>query len=115
MSAKRARRCSQSTFPSSRGSFKRFCELVGQRNVTEFNYRISDATIAQVFVGISTTSAGDNEKLAKTFRQHGYATVDLTHDELAAEHVRYMVGGKSAARRWRTHLPFRVSRNDPVP
>jgi threonine dehydratase len=84
------------TIPEERGSFKRFCELVGQRNVTEFNYRISDAAVAQVFVGISTTSAGDNEKLAKTFRHHGYATVDLTHDDLAAEHVRYMVGGKSA-------------------
>jgi threonine dehydratase len=83
------------TIPEERGSFKRFCELVGNRNVTEFNYRISDAAVAQVFVGISTTSAGDNEKLAKTFRQHGYATVDLTHDDLAAEHVRYMVGGKS--------------------
>jgi threonine dehydratase len=83
------------TIPEERGSFKRFCELVGSRNVTEFNYRISGATQAQVFVGISTTSSGDNEKLAKTFRQHGYATVDLTHDELAAEHVRYMVGGKS--------------------
>ncbi len=84
------------TIPEERGSFKSFCELVGHRSVTEFNYRISDAAAAQVFVGISTTSAGDNEKLARTFRQHGYATVDLTHDELAAEHVRYMVGGKSA-------------------
>jgi threonine dehydratase len=84
------------TIPEERGSFRRFCELVGQRSVTEFNYRISDAAQAQVFVGIATASAGDNEKLAKSFRQHGYATVDLTHDELAAEHVRYMVGGKSA-------------------
>jgi threonine dehydratase len=84
------------TIPEERGSFRRFCELVGSRSVTEFNYRISDAAAAQVFVGISTTSAGDNEKLARNFRQHGYATVDLTHDELAAEHVRYMVGGKSA-------------------
>ena len=83
------------TIPEERGSFKRFCELVGSRSVTEFNYRISDAASAQVFVGISTSNAGDNEKLARSFRQHGYATVDLTHDELAAEHVRYMVGGKS--------------------
>ncbi len=84
------------TIPEERGSFRRFCELVGNRNVTEFNYRISDARIAHVFVGIATASAGDNEKLAKTFRGHGYATVDLTHDELAEEHIRYMVGGRSA-------------------
>jgi threonine dehydratase len=83
------------TIPEERGSFKRFCELVGKRNVTEFNYRISDAAIARVFVGIGTDSAGDNEKLARAFRRHGYATEDLTHDELAAEHVRYMVGGRS--------------------
>lgn len=83
------------TIPEERGSFKRFCELMGKRNVTEFNYRISDADRAHVFVGISTASRGDNEKIAAQFRKHGYETVDLTHDELAAEHVRYMVGGKS--------------------
>ena len=83
------------TIPEERGSFKRFCKLVGNRSVTEFNYRISDSSIAQVFVGIGTASAGDNQTLARQFRRHGYATVDLTHDELAAEHVRYMVGGKS--------------------
>jgi len=84
------------TIPEERGSFKRFCELIGRRSVTEFNYRISESSAAHVFVGIGTTSAGDNEKLARSFRGHGYATVDLTHDELAEEHVRYMVGGKSA-------------------
>jgi threonine dehydratase len=83
------------TIPEERGSFKRFCKLVGSRSVTEFNYRISDSSIAHVFVGIGTASAGDNQTLARQFRRHGYATVDLTHDELAAEHVRYMVGGKS--------------------
>ena len=45
---------------------------------------------------IGTRSAGDNQTLTRLFRHHGYATVDLSHDELAAEHVRYMVGGKSA-------------------
>lgn len=84
------------TIPEERGSFKRFCELVGRRSVTEFNYRISDENEAQVFVGISTANRGDNEKIAAIFTKHGYATVDLTHNELAAEHVRYMVGGKSA-------------------
>lgn len=84
------------TIPEERGSFKRFCELVGRRSVTEFNYRISDEHEAQVFVGISTANRGDNEKIAAIFTKHGYGTVDLTHNELAAEHVRYMVGGKSA-------------------
>ncbi len=83
------------TIPEERGSFRRFCELVGNRNVTEFNYRISSPTIAHVFVGVSITGSGDNVRIARLFEKHGYATVDLTHDDLAAEHVRYMVGGQS--------------------
>src|SRR5690606_1252820 len=55
----------------------------------------SDPRRAQVFVGISVSGAGDSDKLATLFRRHGYETVDLTHDELAGEHIRYMVGGKS--------------------
>ncbi len=83
------------TIPEERGEFRRLCELIGRRNVTEFNYRMGDAAQAQVFVGIGTDSAGDNVTLARLFARHGYAAVDLTHDDLAAEHVRYMVGGKS--------------------
>jgi threonine dehydratase len=84
------------SIPEERGSFKRFCELVGKRNVTEFNYRMGDATTARIFVGIGTQGAGDNEKIAALFSKHGYATIDLTHNALAADHVRHMVGGKSA-------------------
>jgi threonine dehydratase len=84
------------TLPEQRGAFKRLCGLMGKRNVTEFNYRISDDSTAHVFVGISTQGAGDNDKFTALLRKHQYQTVDLTHDELAAEHVRYMVGGKSA-------------------
>ncbi|MGH6610114.1 MAG: threonine ammonia-lyase, biosynthetic [Burkholderiaceae bacterium] len=84
------------TIPEERGSFKRFCKLVGNRSVTEFNYRIAEPSVAHVFVGIGTPGVGDSQTLARLFRRHGYATVDLSHDELAAEHVRYMVGGKSA-------------------
>ncbi|MDA7416764.1 threonine ammonia-lyase, biosynthetic [Xenophilus arseniciresistens] len=89
------------TIPEERGSFRRFCEVVGQlpgtsRNVTEFNYRISDANKAHVFVGLTTIARGESATLADTFRQQGFGAVDLTHDELAKEHVRYMVGGRSA-------------------
>ncbi|WP_225783799.1 threonine ammonia-lyase, biosynthetic [Xenophilus sp. Marseille-Q4582] len=88
------------TIPEERGSFRRFCEVVGQlpgasRNVTEFNYRISDANKAHVFVGLTTIARGESATIADTFRQHGFGAVDLTHDELAKEHVRYMVGGRS--------------------
>jgi len=84
------------TIPEQRGSFKRFCSLVGPRNVTEFTYRISDERQAHVFVGVQVGSRGESGLLAHTFEQHDFATVDLTHDELAKLHVRHLVGGKSA-------------------
>jgi threonine dehydratase len=83
------------TMPEQRGSFRRFCELIGPRSVTEFNYRISDEHQAHVFVGIATSNRGESEKIARNFERHGFATIDLTHDELAKQHVRHMVGGRS--------------------
>ncbi len=89
------------TVPEERGSFRRFCELVsnlpgGPRNVTEFNYRISDAARAHVFVGLTTHGKGESEKIAQNFGRHGFEALDLTHDELAKEHLRHLVGGHSA-------------------
>ncbi len=84
------------TIPEARGSFKRFCELLGPRSVTEFNYRISDANQAHVFVGVTTVNREETDKLARSFERHGFATLDLTDDELAKEHVRHMVGGRSS-------------------
>ncbi|MFN0186768.1 MAG: threonine ammonia-lyase, biosynthetic, partial [Aquabacterium sp.] len=84
------------TMPEARGSFKRFCELIGPRAVTEFNYRISDADQAHVFVGIAISRRDEAARIARNFQRHGFPTVDLTDDELAKEHVRHMVGGRSA-------------------
>nr|WP_315491124.1 threonine ammonia-lyase, biosynthetic [uncultured Rhodoferax sp.] len=89
------------TIPEERGSFKRFCELIGElpggpRNVTEFNYRISDSAKAHVFVGLTTQGKGESGKVAINFTKHGFQTLDLTHDDLAKEHIRHMVGGHSA-------------------
>jgi len=88
------------TIPEERGSFKRFCELIGNlpggpRNVTEFNYRISDAAKAHVFMGLTTANKGESSKIAANFTKHRFAALDLTHDELAKEHIRHMVGGHS--------------------
>jgi len=83
------------TIPEERGSFKRFCELVGARNVTEFNYRIADARQAHLFVGVQTRKRNEGAVIAASFEAHGFATVDLTHDELSKQHIRYMVGGHS--------------------
>ena len=84
------------TIPEERGSFRRFCELVGARNVTEFNYRISDDKAAHIFVGIQVNDKLESSKIAKNFEKSGFPTLDLTHDELAKLHIRHLVGGKSA-------------------
>ncbi|WP_312853202.1 threonine ammonia-lyase, biosynthetic [Zwartia sp.] len=84
------------TLPEQRGSFRAFCELVGNRNVTEFNYRISDATSAYVFVGIQVSSLTEPNRIASNFRKHGFDTLDLTQDEMAKTHLRHMVGGRSS-------------------
>ncbi len=84
------------SMPEQRGSFRRFCELVGDRSVTEFNYRISDATQAHVFVGLQVSSPAEPDKIAAHFRKSGFATLDLTHDEMAKTHLRHMVGGRSS-------------------
>ena len=83
------------TIPEARGSFKRFCELIGPRSVTEFNYRISDERVAHVFVGLAITRREEAQRLERSFVRHHFATVNLTDDELAKEHVRHMVGGHS--------------------
>jgi threonine dehydratase len=82
--------------PEERGSFKRFCAVIGEgRSVTEFNYRMSDAKAAHVFVGLSTSTADESKKIAKALSSEGFKALDLTHDELAKEHIRHMVGGAS--------------------
>ena len=93
------------TIPEQRGSFKKFCELIGDlpsffgnkapRQVTEFNYRMNDKESAHVFLGLSTSSKGESVKITKSFIKSGFRAIDLTHDELAKEHVRHMVGGPS--------------------
>ena len=93
------------TIPEERGSFRRFIELIGssggpgggkgQRQVTEFNYRISDERHAHVFVGLTIARRDEASKIARRFERQGFATVDLTDDETAKEHVRHMVGGRS--------------------
>ena len=83
------------TIPEERGSFRRLCELVGSRNVTEFNYRMSDAEKAYIFVGIQTANSVDADKLVRIFTESGFDTLNLTHDELAKLHLRHMVGGHS--------------------
>ena len=84
------------SIPEERGLFLRLCELVGQeRSVTEFNYRMNDKTQAHIMVGIAVSNARESGKIAEKFSKKGFETTDLTHNELAKQHVRNMVGGVS--------------------
>ncbi|MDP3423760.1 MAG: threonine ammonia-lyase, biosynthetic [Burkholderiaceae bacterium] len=104
------------SIPEERGSFRRFCELIGHlpsfgggkgpRNITEFNYRIGDAERAHVFVGLTTRHKGESRHIAQALNDQGFQALDLTHDELAKEHLRHMVGGPSALARDERLLRF---------
>jgi threonine dehydratase len=80
--------------PEQPGSFLRFCELLGQRSVTEFNYRYAGAGSAQIFVGLALTQGrAEKDLVLRSLREAQYAVTDMTDDEMAKLHVRYMVGG----------------------
>ena len=84
------------TLPERPGAYRRFLSLIGQRSITEFNYRFKDDREANVFVGVQVASRAESIKLVELLRRHGYATLDLTDDEMAKLHVRHMVGGHAA-------------------
>jgi threonine dehydratase len=83
------------TIPERPGAFREFCAAIGRRVVTEFNYRLSGRDQAHIFVGIGTESRQDATDVAAALNQRGYRTIELTDNEVAKLHLRYMVGGRS--------------------
>ncbi|MEG3941321.1 threonine ammonia-lyase, biosynthetic [Microcoleus sp. S36b_A3] len=83
------------TIPEQPGSLRRFCECLGKRNLTEFSYRIADEKAAHIFIGLQIIDRADAIKIAATFEDCGFKTLDLTDDELTKLHLRHMVGGRS--------------------
>ena len=82
--------------PEEPGSFKRFCELIGRRGITEFNYRYSDTKSAHIFAGIQLSGGAVERKLLlQQLRDANYPVEDLSDNEMAKLHVRHMVGGRS--------------------
>ena len=80
--------------PEHPGSFLRFCETLGRRSVTEFNYRYEAGQEAQIFVGFGTSHGrSEREEVISGLRAAGYNVTDMTDNEIAKLHVRYMVGG----------------------
>ncbi|HHO69173.1 MAG TPA: threonine ammonia-lyase, biosynthetic [Gammaproteobacteria bacterium] len=84
------------TIPEEPGSFLKFCRVIGKRGITEFNYRYADASRAHVFAGVQLEDGeGERKALLRRLRDKGYAVVDLTDNEMAKLHIRYMVGGRA--------------------
>lgn len=85
------------TIDENPGSLKSFCkDIIGERNITEFNYRLSSRSQAHIFVGISIRDDGERLSFAAQLSAAGYTIMDITDNDLAKTHIRYMVGGKSA-------------------
>jgi threonine dehydratase len=82
--------------PETPGSFLRFCELLGKRSVTEFNYRYADLQAAHVFVSLALSQGrSERDELLAAITAAGYSVRDMTDNEMAKLHVRYMVGGQA--------------------
>ncbi len=84
--------------PEQPGSFVKFCEAIGNRNLTEFNYRYHDTRAAQIFVGVELRD-GDKERelILRELTDAGYPVIDISQNELAKLHIRYMVGGAAGS------------------
>jgi threonine dehydratase len=83
------------TIPERPGSFRKFCRLLGARNVTEFNYRIADSREAHIFVGIEVQGRDETARIVRNLRRNDLTTLDLSDNEMAKLHTRHMVGGRA--------------------
>lgn len=83
------------TIPEQKGSFLRFCHILGHRAVTEFNYRYSDKQQACIFVGVRISGETEKNEILQQLQQDGYQVMDLSEDDVAKTHVRYMIGGRA--------------------
>ncbi|MDO8207601.1 MAG: threonine ammonia-lyase, biosynthetic [Gallionella sp.] len=81
------------TIPETPGSFRKFCTLLGRRNITEFNYRFANPKAAQVFVGIQVKNEAESTELVEKLQSHKLPTLDLSDNEMAKLHLRHLVGG----------------------
>ncbi|VUD51489.1 L-threonine dehydratase biosynthetic IlvA [Thalassocella blandensis] len=82
------------TIPEKPGSYKKFCQIIGRRQITEFNYRYAHGKDAHIFVGLQISSEGnDRQDIIDVLQKAGYGVVDMTDNEMAKLHIRHMVGG----------------------
>jgi len=83
------------TIPEKPGAFKTFCRILGNRNITEFNYRYADPKEAHIFVGVAMTDPKESAKLVSDLNAQGLPALDLSENEMAKLHLRHLVGGRA--------------------
>lgn len=83
------------TIPEQAGTLKKFCKILGDHNITEFNYRFNDPKNAHIFVGLQIRDTKEIKALARRLRANGYPTQDMTDNEMAKLHIRHLVGGRA--------------------
>ncbi|MFM7393809.1 MAG: threonine ammonia-lyase, biosynthetic [Cyanobium sp.] len=83
--------------PEEPGSLRRFCDLLGQRSLTEFSYRLADPRLAHIFVGVQISGRDDTARLMADLQAGGFPCLDLSDNELAKLHLCHMVGGRLPA------------------
>jgi len=85
------------TIPELPGALRKFCTILGDHSITEFNYRLADPKAAHIFVGVQVPpDTVDARKLMGALRKQGYATLDMTDNEMAKLHIRHLVGGRAS-------------------
>ena len=84
------------TIPEEAGSYRAFIQTLGPRQITEFNYRYAHGSKAQVFLGVQLAGDAERGDLMQSLRAAGYGALDLSTDETAKVHIRYMVGGRAS-------------------
>ena len=85
------------SIPERPGSFQQFCSILEKRSVTEFNYRFDDQEHAQIYVGVRVGDHPDREQLLQNLADNHYPVTDLTENDMAKSHIRYMVGGRAVS------------------
>lgn len=84
------------TIPERPGSFRRFCTIIGDRSISEFNYRYADEVSAKIFVGVKLSNGvAERDALITDLESDGYDVLDMSRNEMAKLHVRHMVGGRA--------------------
>ncbi|MEM7194586.1 MAG: threonine ammonia-lyase, biosynthetic [Pseudomonadota bacterium] len=83
------------TIPEHSGSYLRFISILGDRNVSEFNYRYANESEAHIFLGVQINRTREIESLVRRLQKQGYQTTDLTDNEIAKVHIRHLVGGRA--------------------